>query len=260
MKKRIVHGTPITPAALLEELAGGSFCVSFADPRQADRCVELVGDDEILVLDNGAFTHWRAGKGQIDRGAFWSWANDLQARCPNAVAVIPDVIEGSERDNLLELSHALREGMAAYPERTMAIWHMDDSLEQLQTMARLCNFVGIGSCAEFDVQRDRAGYLARLREASAVIDYVERFHARRPWIHLMRGLGVFAKACRFDSADSTNVARNHNRTRGRLRHVRAMANRIEGEIQAAADQAPIGETATTSNFEDAERVTVRRAA
>ena len=57
--RRIVHGTPITPKELLPSLAGESFCVSFADPRDLDRCIELVGDDQILILDNGAFSIWR---------------------------------------------------------------------------------------------------------------------------------------------------------------------------------------------------------
>jgi hypothetical protein len=210
-KRRIVVGTPVTPKALLPSLAGSSFCVSHADPRDLERVIELVGDEEILVLDNGAFTHWRQGRGAIDRTKFWSWANDAQRRSPQAIAVIPDVIEGSEEENLLELSWALREGLAEFPARTMAIWHMNESLDQLATMARLMNFVGFGSCAEFDVQRKRADYMARIREASEVVDEVEREHDRRPWIHLMRGLGVFAELTRFESADSTNIAVNHNR-------------------------------------------------
>jgi len=243
---RLVHGTPITPAPLLDELRGGSFCVSFADPRQADRCVELVGRDEILVLDNGAFSHWRAGKGEVDRAAFWRWANRYTAASDVAVAVIPDVIEGSEDDNLIEASHAVRYGLAAHPERTCFVWHMNDSLDLLGRMARLFNFVAIGSCVEFDVQRHRAAYLARLREAGAVLDYVERFKGRRPWVHLMRGLGVIHEAIRFDSADSTNVARNHNRTRGAERHVATMAARIRSRVVAA--QGRVGPAYPTSNF------------
>lgn len=239
--RRAVIGTPITPKALLPSLAGSSFCVSFADPRQLDQCIEFVGDDQILVLDNGAFTHWRKGNGKIDREAFWKWANDAQRRCPQAVAVIPDVIEGSEHENLLEVSWAIREGLAEFPERTMAIWHLNESLEQLEKLCRLMNFVGFGSCAEYDVQRNRRAYLERIREASAVVDRVEREHNRRPWIHLMRGLGVFAKLTRFESADSTNVAMNHHRhkaTHGDDR-ARVMAERIRAQVAAGAADAEL---------------------
>ena len=154
-RRRLVLGTPITPKALLPTLAGSSFCVSFAAPRQIEAAIELVGEDEILILDNGAFSHWKQGKGAIDRRAFWDWANEIQARSPQAVAVIPDVIEGSEHDNLLEMSWALKEGLAGFPDRTMSIWHLNDSLEFLRTQARIMNFVGFGSCAEFDVQAKR---------------------------------------------------------------------------------------------------------
>jgi len=236
--RRIVIGTPVTPKKLFASLAGSSFCVSHADPRDLDRAIEFVGDQEILLLDNGAFTHWRQGKGEIDRNKFWTWANAAQARSPQAVAVIPDVIEGSERANLEELSWALRgdEALAEFPERTMSIWHMNESLDQLVTMCRLMNFVGFGSCAEFDVQRKRADYLARIREASDVVDQVERDHGRRPWIHLMRGLGVFGQAFRFESADSTNVAVNHSRHKAEHGDDRAryLRDRVEAGILAEA--------------------------
>jgi hypothetical protein len=256
-KPRIVVGTPVTPKALLPSLAGSSFCVSHADPRDLDRVIELVGEDEILVLDNGAFTHWRQGRGQIDRNEFWTWANTAQDYSPQAIAVIPDVIEGSEKENLLEVSWALREELAEFPARTMAIWHLDESLDQLRKLCRLMNFVGFGSCQKFDVTgttEERLAYRARIAEASAVVDQVEHDHGRRPWIHLMRGLGVFPEFTRFESADSTNIAVNH--TRLKAEHgddrVRVMRARIQGQVDAGLDQAEIEEiTSSISNFNDA---------
>lgn len=254
MKPRLVHGTPITPRALLDQLQGESFCVSFADDRDIERCIELVADDGVIILDNGAFTIWQAQKAgktlpkrlqfrDADeyRRTFWAWANYWMAICDKCVAVIPDVIEGSEADNLAELTWAIGgseafsgaddENLSHYPERCMAIWHMDDSLDQLQTMATICNFIGVGSCAEYDVQKHRARYMARLREASAHIDYIEISQQRRPWVHLMRGLGVLHQAVRFDSADSSNIARNHNRKRDEELHVRAMADRLAQKVE-----------------------------
>ena len=251
LSKLIVIGTPVTPKALLPTLAGSSFCVSYADPRDLARAIDLVGEEEILVLDNGAFTIWKASKGSIDRAGFWTWANDAQARSPQAVAVIPDVIEGSEADNMAEVSLAVRDELADYPERTMAIWHLDESLEQLAVLCRVMNFVGFGSCAEYDVQQNRAGYLARIREASAVVDRVEHEYNRRPWIHLMRGLGVFAGLVRFESADSTNIAMNHNRYRAEYGDDRAafMRRRIGSQVDAGLAQSTIENvTSSITNF------------
>jgi hypothetical protein len=258
--RRCVIGTPVTPNKLLHTLAGSSFCVSFAAPRDLDDCIELVGADQILVLDNGAFTHWRQGHGAIDRAAFWEWANAAQARCEQAVAVIPDVIEGSERDNLIECSYALRNDFAQFPERTMAIWHLNESLEQLEKLCRLMNFVGFGSCAEFDVQSNRDGYLARIREAYAVVERVELEHGRRPWIHLMRGLGVYAEVICAESADSTNVAVNHHRQRSTFgdNRARALAGQVRAKVNMAAAAAETQWCATPiSNFDDAPSVRPR---
>lgn len=56
-----VHGTPITPVARLRELAGASFCVSYYSPEQLKACIELLGPDSLLLLDNGAFSAWKGG-------------------------------------------------------------------------------------------------------------------------------------------------------------------------------------------------------
>jgi hypothetical protein len=260
--RRPVHGTPITPKRLLPSLAGSSFCVSFYRPDQVNDVIELVGHDQILILDNGAFSIWRSKQMgrkltqrlQFDtpedyRLAFWDWANDIQARCDQAVAVIPDVIEGSEHGNLLEVSHAIRYGLADYPAKCMAIWHMDESIEQLKVLSQLMNFVGIGSCQKFDVQKDRSAYMARLLEASQAIDEVEHQHSRRPWVHLMRGLGVYSEAVRFESADSCNLAMNHcylKEQHGDDR-ARVMHDRIKGQIDDV--ETNYGPAMVVSNFE-----------
>ncbi len=270
--RRLVIGTPVTPKGLLPSLAGSSFCVSFADPRDLDRVIELVGQDEILLLDNGAFSIWNAKRRgaklaprlRFDdfgdyRAAFWTWANTAQDYSPQAIAVIPDVIQGSEEENLLELSWALRgdDSLAWFPERTMSIWHMNESLDFLETQARLMNFVGFGSCSEFDVTgttQERLAYRARLAEASEVIDQVERDHGRRPWIHLMRGLGVFPEFTRFDSADSTNIAVNHSRHKATHGDDRAafMKRRTQGHIDAGLAEAEVEVVLSSiSNFDDA---------
>lgn len=247
LKPRVVHGLPITPTALLPQLRGESFCVSFADRRQVNEAVELVDKNGILVLDNGAFTHWRSGKCKIDAPAYFAWANAIQARSEVAVAVIPDVIEGSEEANWEEAAAAVHKH-SAYTDRLMFIWHMNESLEQLARACRLFNFVGIGSCAEYDVQKNRAGYDFRLKEAAAVIYSVEAIFGRRPWIHLMRGLAVLEGALWVNSADSSNIARNHCRTKHEAGHVAKFANRIRSAVMRAMVDARVREAGPTSNF------------
>lgn len=234
--KRLVHGTPITPKRLLPQLKGGSFCVSYMNPEQLDECIELVGKDQILILDNGAFTAWKKGI-TLDAAwwdGFYTWANAAMDRCPQAVAVIPDVIEGNEEDNLQLIKDALHQEKLKYPERAMAIWHLNESLDQLQKLYRIFNFVGFGSCQEYDIARNKPGseYLERIKEVFAHMNYWDiKFNITRPWIHMMRGLGVLDKIG-FDSADSCNVAINHCRTKKKfINHVREMADRIAAKVK-----------------------------
>ena len=236
MAKRLVHGTPITPRRLLPQLRGGSFCVSYMHPEQLDDCIELVGQDEILILDNGAFTAWRQGI-ELDEAwwdGFYTWANAAMDRCPQAVAVIPDVIGGDEDDNLMLMAQAIKGGKLKYPERAMAIWHMDESLEQLDKICAIFNFVGWGSCNEFDISRAKFGgaWHLRARTALARIDWLEMTTGReRPWIHMMRGLGQL-HAWPFDSADSCNLAINQCRTKTKyVNHVQEFSDRLAAKVK-----------------------------
>ena len=247
LKPKVIHGTPITPNALLEQLRGESFCVSFAAPAQIERVIPLQDKNGMLMLDNGAFSIWKSGKGKVDQQAFFAWANQIQARCEVAVAVIPDVIEGSEEQNWIEAGAAVHK-WSAYPERLMFVWHMNDSVERLRDACLLFNFVAIGSCAEYDVQTKRAAYLERLRLVNAVADWTEFGYGRRPWIHLMRGLAVLPEVIRFNSADSSNIARNHCRTKHEPRHVARFANRIRASVARAAMVASVVPVLATSNF------------
>ena len=241
--KRLVHGTPIPPRRLLPQLRGGSFCVSYMNPEQLNDCIDLVGDDQILILDNGAFTAWRQGL-TLDAAhwnGFYAWANEAMARCPQAVAVIPDVIEGSEQDNLQMIAQALRDDRLEFPERSMAIWHMNESIDQLERLFRIFNFVGFGSCRQYDIARHSSNspYSERVQEIWAFMQYWQANHCmlETPWIHMMRGLGVLHKIG-FDSADSCNIAINHHRTKSQFNHVRAMADRIAAKV-ANSDLPPL---------------------
>jgi len=117
---RLIHGTPITPKRHLAQPEGESFCVSYAYPEQLHDVGPTRPENGILLLDNGAFTAWKQGR-EFDEAGFWAWANAAQDLYPEAVAVIPDEIGGSEADNLMMASRASRGGLAKHPERTMVV-------------------------------------------------------------------------------------------------------------------------------------------
>jgi hypothetical protein len=46
------HGTPITPRSNLDMLKGKHFCISYADPRDAEWAIK---NAQSVMWDNGAF-------------------------------------------------------------------------------------------------------------------------------------------------------------------------------------------------------------
>jgi hypothetical protein len=243
MKKRTVFGLPLTPIHLLEQLEGQSFCLSYATRnrlgRQLDDAIRLVGDDGIMLLDNGAFSAWRSGV-PMDIDGFVRWAADICDRCPQAVVVVPDVIDGDELANddmRLDFSGAMLEAGVFIPaERMMMVWHMHESLDRLTGLIEGgYHYIAIGSSGQY-AKTGTPEWHARIREA---FDHVERFCADsegayvRPWIHMMRAQSE-AHRYPFDSADSCSLAVNHCRYKAEGQgHVARYAQRIRGKIDAS---------------------------
>ena len=234
MQKIVIHGTPITPKALIEELAGSSFCVSYFDKRQADDAVRLVGDDQILLLDNGAFSAWTQGIDLDDEywEGYYTWAEEILARCPQAIAIIPDTITGTTEENdRLVAESPFDTG------NSMPVWHMHEPIERLIHYAHDYNWIGIGSSAEY-AEMSTPAWTVRIEELFAEL---ERWYAEEgreggyvmPRLHMLRGNGKL-KDFPFDSADSTNVARNHCRYKKEgSGHVARFAKRVDDKVQAS---------------------------
>lgn len=245
MKKRVVFGLPLTPARHLDEIAGASFCVSFATRaslgRQLDQAIDAVGGTEILLVDNGAFSAWRSGT-PLDIEGFARWAADILDRCPQAVAVVPDVIDGDAAANdamLVEFRGVCLElGLYIDPDRTMAVWHMHEPLERLTGLIEAgYAYLAIGSSGEY-AQPGTPEWHARIAEALAAIETLvaeSNGAYRRPWLHMMRAQAE-AHRYPFDSSDSCNLAVNHSRHRDDgPGHVGRLAQRIAGRIAASCD-------------------------
>lgn len=197
------HGTPITPGSVLQQLAGKHFCVSYAAPDDVER-VHQIGQS--VLLDNGAFTFWKQG-GAAD-AAFWrsyyTWCERWLEQ-PTTAAIIPDVIDaGSQEQDAL-----LREW--PFGHRGWPVWHMDEPLDRL---LRLCDEwpkVAIGSTAQYRV----VGSAAWSERMTTAFNEIARRHRFIPWLHMLRGMQCVDWRWPFASVDSTDVARNHNRGRGR---------------------------------------------
>jgi hypothetical protein len=209
------HGTPITPTDVLLRLAGRCFCVSYSDPRQVRLCHEM---GQSVMLDNGAFSFWRAGKA-TDWPGFYRWADEW-LDFPSTWAVIPDVIEGTDEENDRLVSEW------PFGDRGAPVWHMHEPVDRLlrlaDTFARVC----FGSSGQYATVASPAWH----ERAELAFDALSARHRRVPWIHMLRGMALAGGPYPFASFDSTNVARNHagNYTRNTAaKDARAMVDAID---------------------------------
>jgi hypothetical protein len=237
------HVLPVKPEVFAAN-KGHAWLLSWAYQDSGEyQLREALERGDKVILDNGAYTHWqRAQKGEaseeIDWDDFYSWAEDYANRYPDQVTVIiPDVIMGSERDNDVLVNGAL-ERIADKQFRAhqlMPVWHTHESIERLERLATEFDRIAFGATGD-QAQTGTLAWHTRLTEAfDAISDsrWVDSKGAKsvevadgvaetprepKVSIHMLRG-SKFLKPHRtlaypFDSADSSNVARNaHRQTR-----------------------------------------------
>lgn len=208
------HGTPISPRRVLYKLAGRNFCVSFAAPRDVQVCHQI---GQSVMLDNGAFSAWTAGR-PVDWPAYYDWCATW-LEYGTTWAVIPDVIDGTEDEN-----DAL---IAEWPHgrRGAPVWHLHESFERLERLIAEWPLVCIGSSGQY-AQLGTPTWTRRMNETMNVA--CKKNGIPRTRLHMLRGLAYSAGPYPFASADSTNVARNHAGATGRPpRNAEAMAALID---------------------------------
>lgn len=186
------HGTPLTPRAEMLKMAGKNFCVSFANPGDADWCLQ---HGQSVMWDSGAFTAYTQKK-PVDWERYYAW---LEARLGHPHwAVVPDVIDGT-----VGAQRALVEQWPFRRQFGAPVWHMGLPIDYLLELSEAWPRVCFGSSGRFwQVGSDE--WCRRADEAFNAL-------AKRgplPWVHMLRGLALSGDRWPFASADSVNVARN----------------------------------------------------
>ena len=191
------HGTPITPISKFMELVGCHFCVSYAAPNDVERAHRY---GQSVLLDNGAFSHWRLGK-KSDWPGYYRWT-DRWLAYPTSWAIIPDIIENATEADQNRL-------IAEWPHGTRGapVWHLHESIDRLLDLIGFWPRVCFGSSKQY-AQVLSADWCRRTDEAW---NEIARYYKRTPWIHMLRGMQCVKREWPFASVDSTDVARNHNR-------------------------------------------------
>lgn len=136
------HGGPITPKeAAINAWRDGHAMISFANQQQVDLAFEVAGE---VVLDNGAFTLWKAGKGKIDIPAYLDFVGLWRFHPAFGWCVIPDVIDGDEDENSKLVDEWPLDRAVSVP-----VWHMHESVQYLERLVADFPRVAIGSSGEF---------------------------------------------------------------------------------------------------------------
>lgn len=193
------HGTPLTPRAELLKMIGKHFCVSFAEPRDADWC--LVHGQSVM-WDNGAFSIFTNDGKSLDTKKYYEW---LEPRLgfPHW-AVIPDVIDGDvEQQRNMVREWPFNKVFAA------PVWHIALPIDWLLELADYWPKVCFGSSAQY-WQIGTDAWCRRVDEAfNALVKHIGYV----PWVHMLRGMSLSGDHWPFASVDSANVARNYNCSR-----------------------------------------------
>lgn len=203
------HGTPLTPRRELYRMAGKNFCVSFANPADADVCLSI---GQSVVWDNGAFSFFTRGQ-KTNWRAYYKW---LEPRLGHPHwAIPPDIIDGSEDDQ--------RYLLAEWPyqkELSGPVWHLGLSIDWLLELAADWPRICFGSSGAYW----QVGSEAWQRRVDQAFNALARRGAL-PWVHMLRGLALSGERWPFASADSVNVARNFKDDSSNPEY---MARRIDG--------------------------------
>ena len=190
------HGTPISGGVWDQlALARRHACVSWT----SSDCLPLVAEvAQSFCLDNGAFSAWTRGE-QLDIDGFIGWVNAWKKHPGFDWALIPDVIDGDEKEN-----DAMLRLVECSPS-WVPVWHMHESLDRLVRLSHEWSRVALGSSGDYAViGNDR--WWGRMSQA---MDVVCDDGLPRAKLHGLRMLDpTIFSLIPFASADSTNVARN----------------------------------------------------
>jgi hypothetical protein len=195
------HGGPVTPReAALSAWTRRHAMVSFFNPDPVALAAEIC---QSFALDNGAFSAWTAGKGEVDVAAYCDWVRGWELHPAFDWALIPDKIDGTEADNdrLISQWFAQRLRRPGVP-----VWHLHEDLGRLRYLSNAYDRIAFGSSGAYmDIGTE--AWWNRMGEAMTVVcDDEGRPRCR---LHGLRMLNptVFSQLP-LSSADSTNVARS----------------------------------------------------
>jgi hypothetical protein len=196
------HGTPIGGSRqdIARFLVGRHALIPFSRQDDVGAVLDFC---QSFVLDNGAFTHWKQGKGEIDFDAYWAWCHSFYRHPGFDWCLIPDIIDGSESDNVDWIMRWIRIGGKA---KGVPVWHMHESMDWLEYLVENFQIVALGSSGQWKTPGTSAWWTRMSKAMRVICDDKGRPKCR---LHGLRMLDpeIFTRLP-LASADSTNAAVN----------------------------------------------------
>lgn len=197
------HGTPIGGSRqdCARFLVGRHALIPFGREEDLGAVLE---NCQSFVIDNGAFSHWRKGRGQIDVEAYLRFVTSLYRHPGFDWCLIPDIIDGDESDNKRLAIEFVRDA----PRKLVSVpvWHLHESLDYLEWMVDEFQIIAMGSSGVWRTPGTDSWW-KRIDEAMRVI--CDSDGTPKCKLHGLRMLSteIFTKMP-LASADSTNAAVN----------------------------------------------------
>lgn len=196
------HGTPVGGSRLdvTRFLMGRHALIPFSRPDDLGAALEVC---QSICLDNGAFTHWKKGHGEVDIEAYRQWVMSVAGHPSLDWCLIPDSIDGGQAKNVEMVNTWLRAGCSV---EGVPVFHMDEEDDWLDWLVRNFRTVALGSSGQWaSIGTD--SWWRRMSEMMRVAcDELGRPRCR---LHGLRMLDpeVFTRLP-LASADSVNAAMN----------------------------------------------------
>ena len=160
-----------------------------------------------FAIDNGAFSLWKSGKeysveGYIEYLLRWYRHPSLD------FYLLPDVIDGGEEANQKIRADFFSQAQKhkRLTDLAVPVWHLDESLDELQYLSVAYKRIALGSAGDFAVVGNEKWW-HRIAEAMEVVCDADG-RPKCKWHGLRMLDNTIASHLPLSSADSTNVGRN----------------------------------------------------
>lgn len=229
------HGLPITPVPTsLHVLQGRHALVSFFSDSQISRIADVVAS---FIIDNGAYSIWRSGKGSIDIRKYAEFVNKWRCHPAFDWCLIPDSITGDVSENKRMLREFMRYGFSL--SMCVPVFHLHEPLSYLAELIEMFPRVALGSSGEYARPKTTIWW-KRMEEISNFL--CRDSNTPNSKIHALRMMDpeIFS-VFPFSSVDSCHIAMNVNLdvkwSKGYLRHLSKEARAVN--IATYCEHAPV---------------------